>query len=208
MWRRVPRGLVLFLYEMRVVFYDGAPKSSPSVARSYVGAEYFAATKGPVPLPSHSICGSPPGPHRKNRSRPRERSQPAIPTRTFGAPRLLAHRHLLHLRRGRMKCGSTSRKVEPDDEGSSAPPAHCRAVRASDGLCRCHPGPAARAFPSCPPPMPPCTAHVPCQGLPRLAPRSPASALLSPGQPHFHLSRGPLRVATQPVQVGPTEHLC
>ena len=42
------------------------------------------------------------------------------------------------------------------------------------------------------------------------APRSPISCTST--RTHLadrtHLSRGPLRVATQPVQVGPTEYLC
>ena len=63
----------------------------PEKVACYWGAEYFAATKGPFPLPSHSrswvaSCTT------QNRSRPRERSQPAIPTRTFGEPQDLRSR--------------------------------------------------------------------------------------------------------------------
>ena len=63
----------------------------PEKVACYWGAEYFAATKGPFPLPSHTSswvasCTT------QNRSRPRERSQPAIPTRTFGAPQDLRSR--------------------------------------------------------------------------------------------------------------------
>ena len=49
----------------------------PKKVACYWGAEYFAATKGPFPLPSHSNCGSPPAQHRTDPGRASVPSQPA-----------------------------------------------------------------------------------------------------------------------------------